>query len=172
MNNNNQQDDQPVLNRLPFNILGQPNAEFNNINQDNNLNNFNNNRNQQGFLDSLTPNEVVDIGMYLVPSILYTIAITIGLSMTSNLCSNSYAIALKVMISINIICLCRAFYHLLLISLKNSNTDFGKASLSLSNWFLYSIYYLGAVGCFVVYLNRPDNCFKGKYEKIYIIKFC
>lgn len=165
MNNQALQDDQPVLNRIPFNIIGQPNANMNVENQDNdnnNFNNLNNNRPQQGILETLTPSEVVDIGMYLIPSIIYTIAITIGLSMTTNLCSSSFSVASKVMICINIVCLCRALYHILLISLKTSNSELGKASLSLSNWFLYSIYYLSAIGCFVVYLNRPDNCFRGK----------
>lgn len=167
MNNDpQQQDDEPVLNRLPFNMLNQ--QDLNNSSQNINFNNENNNDDRQnnvaevGFFDLITPNEVVDIGTYFIPSTIYVIAIIIGLATTQEPCSSSFIIIMKIMLGINIACISRSFYQLLMISIRKHNTDIAKNSLNISTYILYGLYYAGTISCYVIFANRPDICFKRK----------
>lgn len=159
-----QGDDEPILDRLPFNIINQQNPGGLNQQQQLNQNIPVNNQAQPevSFLDSLTPSEVVDIGSFFIPSLVYTIAILIGLTATKTLCSESFGIMLKIMIGINLVCMTRAIYHLLMISIKQSHSEFGKGSINISMYILYSLYYMGTIACYAIYSNRPDNCFLSK----------
>lgn len=66
------------------------------------------------------------------------------------------------MLSINIIILVKSIFQIVLISLKNNNSTVGKTSLYVSMWFTNIFYYSGAIYCYVIFVNKPENCFKGK----------
>jgi len=147
------QEEEPVLNRIPFGMFqNQPNENQNQQQE-----------NQVGFFDSLTPSEVVDIGTYFFPSLLYVVLISIGLGLTQTLCSDSYGVIFKLMIIINSLCMARAVYHVVMIGVKAHEHPIGKQSFTISNYILYSLYYVGAIAAFIIFTKRPDICFRGKF---------
>ena len=151
-----QQEEQPILNRFPLNIanLSNDNPSLNNQQAQNIP--------EQSIIDNLSPSEVVDIGSFLIPSLLYIIGISLGLTSTKMFCSNGFEVILKIMLGVNVACITRAIIHVILIGFKENNSIVGKESLRISGHILYVLYYIGAIACFIIFIQRPDECFKSK----------
>ena len=95
-------------------------------------------------------------------------AIIIGMTIVNKYCFTGFEIALKLMLGINTVCLTRFFYHLIILILKKQEKSMIKSSLDISNWVFYILFYGGTIFCYVVFAQRPDDCFKGKFS----FKFC
>lgn len=84
------------------------------------------------------------------------------MSMTNSYCYPNFKTALSLMLSLNILIMTKSVFQIVLISLKNNNSTLAKTSLYVSLWITNILYYSGAIYCYVIFVNKPENCFKGK----------